>query len=123
MRKSTFAALLFGMVGGVLFSLGMCLCLVPAWRHLEGGVALGVFGFAILLAGVAVWRRLAGKAPLRLSLIAARNLAVGLVGALVFGAGLFLCLDKAHVLLGTVVGLAGMVVLLLLIPLIRGLRD
>lgn len=123
MRKSTFAALLFGMVGGVLFSLGMCLCLVPAWRHLEGGAALGVFGLAILLAGVAVWRRLAGKAPLRLSLIAARNLAVGLVGALVFGAGLFLCLDKAHVLLGTVVGLAGMVVLLLLIPLIRGLRD
>jgi len=32
MKKQTFISILVGVVGGLLFSLGMCMCLLPEWN-------------------------------------------------------------------------------------------
>ena len=35
MKKSTFINLLVGVVGGLLFALGMCMCLLPEWNAFQ----------------------------------------------------------------------------------------
>ena len=32
MKKSAFVNLMIGTVGGLLFALGMCMCLLPEWN-------------------------------------------------------------------------------------------
>ena len=48
---------------------------------------------------------------------------VGVVGALLLGVGMCLCMVFSKMLLGVIIGLVGIVVLLMLIPLTRGIHD
>lgn len=56
MKKSTFVAMILGMIGGILFALGMCMALIPEWNAFQPGVIMGVIGAVILLIMVFVWR-------------------------------------------------------------------
>ena len=49
MKKNQFIALLAGTVGGLLFSLGMCMCLLPEWNAFKPGVVFGALGMMILV--------------------------------------------------------------------------
>ena len=68
MKKSTLVAMILGTVGGVLFALGMCMALLPEWGLYSQGVACGAAGLAVLLIDLLVWRRMEGKAPIRITL-------------------------------------------------------
>lgn len=48
---------------------------------------------------------------------------VGVLGALLLGIGMCLCMVFNKMIIGVAVGLVGIVVLLMLIPLIKGIRD
>ena len=48
MKKSAFINLLIGVVGGLLFALGMCMCLLPQWNAFHTGVVCTAIGFAAL---------------------------------------------------------------------------
>ena len=49
MSKKNFVSLIFATVGGILFALGMCMALLPAWDAFRQGVVLGA---AAVVAGV-----------------------------------------------------------------------
>lgn len=49
MSKKNFVSLIFATVGGILFALGMCMALLPAWNAFQQGVVLGAAGLAVLL--------------------------------------------------------------------------
>ena len=53
MKKSSFVALILGTISGVLFSLGMCMALLPEWNAFSQGVGFGIAGmvFAVLAVG------------------------------------------------------------------------
>ena len=123
MKKSSFAALVLGTVSGVFFALGMCMALLPEWGMRSQGIVSGVIGLVLALITVVTWRKMEGKAPVRISgkMIGATLLNV--FGALFLGVGMCLCLVFARMMLGIVVGVIGIVVLLLLIPLLKGLHD
>ena len=123
MKKSSFAALILGTIGGVFFALGMCMSLLPEWGMRDQGTAAGVIGLAVLLIAVLVWRRMEGKAPIRLSAKTVIATIVGVMGALLLGVGMCMSMVFARMAMGIVVGLAGIVVLLMLIPLTRGIHD
>lgn len=123
MKKSNFAALILGTIGVVCFALGMCMCLLPEWGMFTQGVIAGVIGLVVILITVAVWRKMEGKAPFRPSAKLVGSTLVGVLGALVLGVGMCLCLVAEKLFLGVVIGLVGIVVLLMLIPLTRGLHD
>ncbi|MBS4785876.1 MAG: hypothetical protein KH009_07175 [Clostridiales bacterium] len=123
MKKSSFAALILGTIGGVFFALGMCMSLLPEWGMRGQGTAAGVIGLAVLLIAVLVWRRMEGKAPIRLSAKTVIATIVGIMGALLLGVGMCMSMVFARMAMGIVVGLAGIVVLLMLIPLTRGIHD
>jgi len=122
MKKSTFVAMILGTIGGILFALGMCMALIPEWNAFKPGVVMGVIGGVVLLIMVIIWRKMENKAPIKLSGKTIGAVLIGIVGALLFGVGMCLTMVWSHMVLGIVIGIVGIVVLLCLIPFIKGLQ-
>ncbi len=122
MKKSTFVAMILGTIGGILFALGMCMALIPEWNAFRPGVIMGVIGAAVLLLMVFVWRKMENKAPMRLSGKTIGASLIGVLGALLLGVGMCLTMVWSNMLLGIVIGIVGIVVLLCLIPFVKGLQ-
>lgn len=123
MKKSSFVALLLGTIGGVLFALGMCMALLPEWGMETQGVVCGVTGLVVLAATLLIWRRMEHKAPIKLSGKTLLGVFVGVLGALLLGVGMCMVMVFEQMVIGIVVGVAGMVALLMLIPLLKGIHD
>lgn len=85
MKKKNFVSLLFGTVGGILFALGMCMCLLPEWGAFTPGVVIAAVGAAVLLVLLLVRRKMAGKPAVHISGKAVGAVLLGIVGALVLG--------------------------------------
>lgn len=122
MKKSTFTAMILGTAGGILFALGMCMALIPEWNAFRPGVAMGVAGALVLLIMVFVWRKMENKNPVRVSGKTIGTVLFGILGALVFGVGMCLTMVWSNMIVGIVVGLVGIVMLLCLIPMTKGLK-
>ena len=122
MKKSNFVALILGTIGVVFFALGMCMALLPEWGMFNQGIVCGIVGLAVLLATVLIWRKMEGKAPIKLNAKTIGAVAVGVLGALLLGVGMCMSMVFGKMVLGIAVGLVGIVVLLLLIPLVKGLK-
>ena len=123
MKKSNFAALILGTISGVFFALGMCMALLPEWGMRNQGIVSGVIGMVLMLVTVGVWRKMEGKAPVKLSGKTVGATLIGVIGALLLGVGMCLCMVFTKMILGIVIGIIGIVVLLMLIPLVKGLHD
>ena len=122
MKKSNFIALVLGTVSGVFFALGMCMALLPEWGMRSQGTVCGVIGLVLALVTWLVWRKMEGKAPIKVSGKTVGTVLLGVVGALLLGVGMCLCMVFGKMVLGIVVGVIGIVVLLMLIPLTKGLK-
>ncbi|MCM1534830.1 MAG: hypothetical protein NC126_02770 [Clostridium sp.] len=122
MKKSNFVALVLGTIGGVCFSLGMCMSLLPEWDMRTQGIICGVIGLVILLATVGIWRKMEGKEPIKPSKKVIGGTLISVFGALLLGTGMCLCMLFEQMVIGIVVGLIGIVVLLMLIPMLKGLK-
>lgn len=122
MKKSNFIALILGAIGIVFFALGMCMAMLPEWGMFNQGVVCGGIGLAVLLLTVVVWRKMEGKAPIRLSAKTIGAVLAGVIGALLLGVGMCLSMIFGKMVLGIVIGLAGIIVLLMLIPLLKGVK-
>lgn len=122
MKKSTFTAMILGTAGGILFALGMCMALIPEWNAFRPGVAMGVAGALVLLIMVFVWRKMENKNPVRVSGKTIGTVLFGILGALAFGVGMCLTMVWSNMIVGIVVGLVGIVMLLCLIPMTKGLK-
>lgn len=123
MSKQNFITLILGTIGGILFALGLCMALLPEWNALKPGIILGLAGLLVLLLLVLVRRKMAGKPVLvRLSARTVGITLYALVSTLSFGAGMCLVMVWGMLVPGILIGLAGMVLLLGLIPLIKGLH-
>lgn len=123
MKKSNFVALILGTISIVFFALGMCMALIPEWEMFNQGVVCGVIGLVILLITLLVWRKMEGKDPIKLSAKAVGTTVVAVLGALLLGVGMCLTMVFNHFVLGIVIGIVGIVVLLMLIPLTKGIHD
>ena len=122
MKKSNFIALILGTIGVVFFALGMCMALLPEWGMFNQGIVCGVVGLVVLLITAMVWRKMEGKEPIRISGKTVCSIVVGVLGALLFGVGMCLSMVFGRMILGIVIGLVGIVVLLMLIPLTKGIH-
>ena len=122
MKKSTFVAMILGTIGGILFALGMCMALIPEWNAFKPGVTMGVIGLVVLLIMVAVWRKMENIAPVKLSGKTIGATLIGIIGALLLGVGMCLTMVWSNMVVGIIIGIIGIVVLLCLIPFIKGLK-
>ncbi len=122
MKKNHFIALLVGVVGGLLFSIGLCMCLLPEWDAFHEGVVVTAVGGVILAAlGIVSYLR-SGKSRKPINWKAAGKILYGTVSALVLGAGMCMIMVWNLMLPGILVGVVGIVMLLCLIPMCIGLK-
>ncbi len=122
MKKSSFIALVMGTVSGVLFSLGMCMALLPEWDSFKEGVIFGIIGILLGLITIFTWRKMENKKMPKMSIKNILKIVYIVLGALVFGAGLCLCIVWEKIVLGVIIGLVGIVMLLSLIPMFKGIK-
>ena len=122
MKKSNFTALVLGTVSGILFALGMCMTLLPEWNAFNEGILFGAAGLILALVTVLVWRRMEHKTPLKFDMKTILTILLTLAGLMLLGVGMCFCLLWQNIVLGTLIGLAGIVALLSLIPFVKGLK-
>lgn len=122
MKKSSFVALVLGTVSGVLFSLGMCMALVSEWGQLTFGIIFGAVGLVLGLVTVLIWRKMENKEPIKLNAKTVLLCLYITAALLILGLGMCFCLVWDSIVIGTLIGLVGIVMLLMLIPMLKGLK-
>ena len=124
MEKKNFITLIMAVIGGMLFSLGMCMCLLPEWGTFKQGVVLGAVGAVELLITWIVYRKMSGKQPIKLNAKIIGKVVYGIFAALVFGVGMCMTMVFENMMIpGILVGIVGIILLLCLIPMCIGLKD
>ena len=123
MKKSNFVALLMGTISGVLFALGMCMALLPEWNAFWEGVILGGVGMLLGVITLLVWCKMEHKKMPKMSGKNVLRTVYSIVAVLILGAGMCLCLVWEQFIWGTLVGLLGIVMLIALIPMIKGIKK
>lgn len=122
MKKSSFIALLMGTVSGMLFALGMCMALLPEWNAFQEGIIFGSVGIVLSVITALIWCKMENK---KLPKMNGKNIlrilyAVGAI--LVLGVGMCMCLVWEQIVWGTLIGLLGIVMLIVLVPMVKGIK-
>lgn len=123
MKKKNFVLLVAFVLSGMIFALGMCMCLLPQWQAFEAGVVLTALGVAALLAlALACWC-MAGKPHGRINWKMAGKVAYCVVAALTLGTGMAMIMAYEGLMVwGVAVGMAGLLLGLGIISLVKGLK-
>ena len=122
MKKSNFVALVLGTVSGVLFALGMCMSLLPEWNAFKEGVVFGIVGIVLAIITALIWCKMEKKTLPKMSLKNVLRTVYTVIACLTLGVGMCLCLVWNHLVWGVLVGLLGIVMLIFLIPMIKGIK-
>jgi hypothetical protein len=121
MKKSAFVNLMIGTVGGLLFALGMCMCLLPERNAFKLGVVCTAAGAVVLLVqSLVAWIRSGRKIKVNWKITG--KVLYGVFAALVLGVGMCMIMVWNMMLPGIAVGIVGIVLLLMLIPMCLGLK-
>lgn len=123
MKKENFISLIMGTIGLILFALGMCMTMISEWNAFKEGIILGSIGVIILISMIIVRRKMEGKPPIKLNIKNMGIVIFGVIGALVFGIGMCMTMVWQGVMVqGIIVGIIGIVMLLSLIPICKGVK-
>ena len=122
MRKKDFVTLIMSTIGGILFALGMCMALLPEWGAMTQGIVMGAVGLVVLLAMLLVRRKMDGKPAIVFNGKAIATTLFGVLAAVVFGIGMCITMVWNMMVPGIIVGIVGIVLLLCLIPICKGLK-
>ena len=123
MKKSTFIFLVLTVVFGLMFALGMCMCLLPEWNLFTPGVIVTALGaLALIIIGLVKWI-MAGKPMAKINWALTGKLAYAVLAYLVLGAGMAMIMAFEGLMLpGIAVGVVGIVLALGCIPVFKGLK-
>lgn len=123
MKKENFVTLILATIGGILFAIGMCMCLLPEWNAFAQGVVISAVGAVVLFVMLIVRRKMEGKPAIKITGKAVGTVVLGIIGALVLGVGMCMVMVWEGLMVpGIIVGMVGIVLLLCLIPLCKGLK-
>lgn len=122
MKKSSFIALIMGTISGVLFALGMCMALLPEWNAFTEGVIFGGIGLILGIITFIIWCKMEKKAFPKCNGKNIFRIIYGIIAVLVLGLGMCMCLVWEQIVWGTLIGLLGIIMLIALIPMIKGIK-
>lgn len=123
MEKKSIVKLMLCTLGGILFAIGMCMCLIPEWNAFTPGAVLAAIGGALLLALLAVQIRLKLSRGVHVSGRKIGAAAFGVIGALALGLGMCMIMVWQNLMIyGMIVGIIGILMLVALIPICKGTR-
>jgi len=128
MKKETLLQIILGTIGGLVFAIGMCMCLIPEWNLFTAGVIVAIIGFIILLGIIPVYRKNHPRkphGPINWGIVI--TFIVGIVGSLIMGFGMSLILvgdaSKSDMLVGIITGVVGLITCVLNYPVYSYIKS
>ncbi len=128
MKKDTLLSIILGTIGGLVFAIGMCMCLVPEWNMLKPGVVVGIIGFVILLCIIPVYRKDHPRkphGPINWGIVL--TWIIGVVGSLIMGFGMSKIMvgeaSKTDMLVGLITGVVGLIICVLNYPVYSYIKS
>jgi len=129
MKKETLIEIILGTMGGLIFAIGMCMCLIPEWELFTAGVVVTIIGFVILLCIIPVYRK---EHPKKVSnkktdwgLVL--TWMIGVIGALIMGFGMSKIMvgspEKMDMIIGMITGVFGLLICVLNYPIYSYLKS
>ena len=122
MTKKNFFTLAAAVIGGLLFSIGMCMCLLPEWNAFKPGVVFAAVGFLILLILFIVRWKADGRQFVKPDWKIVGTVIYSIISILTFGTGMCMIMVWNMMIAGVLVGIVGILLLLGLIPMVVGLK-
>ena len=123
MTKKSFFMLVLTVAGGLMFALGMCMCLLPEWNAFVPGVVMTALGAIALLALGCVKWVMAGKKKSNINWNLVGKIAYAVASALVLGLGMAMIMAfEGMMISGLIVGIIGSLLALGIIPVFKGWR-
>ena len=129
MKKSTLLEIILGTIGGLVFAIGMCMCLIPEWDLFTAGVVVAIIGFIILLCIIPIYRKEHPKkvSNKKIDLGLLLTWLIGNVGSLIMGFGMSKIMvdspDKMDMLIGMITGVVGLLICVLNYPIYSYLKS
>ena len=100
MKKETLLEIILGTIGGLVFAIGMTMCLIPEWDLFKTGVVVAVIGFIVLLCIIPVYRsNHPKKEHKKINWGIVFAWIIGVVGALIMGFGIVKGIEKMNKLM------------------------
>jgi len=128
-KKETLLEIILGTIGGLIFAIGMCMCLIPEWDLFTTGVIVTIIGFIILLCIIPVYRKEHPKKiknkktdwGLVLTWI------IGVIGSLIMGFGMSKIMvgspERMDMIIGMITGVVGLLICVLNYPIYTYLKS
>lgn len=128
MKKETLLEIILGTIGGLVFGVGMCMCLIPEWNMFMIGVVAAIVGFIILLGIIPVYKsshQKKGHKPVNWGIVL--TWIIGLIGALIMGFGMSKVMvgeaSTTDMIIGIITGVVGLVICVLNYPVYAYIRN
>ena len=129
MKKDTLLEIILGTIGGLVFAIGLTMCLIPEWDLFKAGVVVAIIGFIILLTIIPIYRK---EHPKKVSnkntdwgLVLTWT--VGVVGSLIMGFGMSKIMvdspDKMDLIIGMITGIVGLLICVFNYPVYSYLKS
>lgn len=128
MKKETLLEIILGTIGGLVFAIGMCMCLLPEWDMFTAGVVVAIIGFVILLSIISIYRKSHPKkkrGPINLGIVFTWT--IGVVGSLIMGFGMSKILvgdaSNSDMIVGFITGVVGLIICVLNYPIYAYIKN
>lgn len=129
MKKETLLEIIIGTIGGLVFAIGMCMCLIPEWDLFEAGVIVGIVGFLILLCIIPIYRKEHPKKKInkKTDWGLVFTWTIGIVGSLIMGFGMSKIMvdtpEKMDLIIGMITGIVGLLICVLNYPIYSYIKS
>ena len=128
MKKETLLEIIFGTIGGLVFSIGMCMCLLPEWNMFIPGMIVSIAGFIILLGIIPIYRK---EHPRKQHGSINKGLVltfiIGIIGSLIMGFGMSKVMvgeaSQTDMLVGIITGIIGLIICVLNYPIYAYIKS
>lgn len=122
MKKETLLEIILGTIGGLVFAIGMCMCLIPEWNLFKAGVVVTIIGFIILLGIIPVYKSShPAKEYKSVNLGIVTTWGIGIIGALIMGFGMSKIMlgnaTRVDLVVGIISGVIGLLICVLNYPI------
>ena len=128
MKKETLLEIILGTIGGLVFAIGMCMCLLPEWNLFTPGVVTTIIGFIILLCIIPVHRKVHPRkphGPVNWGIVL--TFIIGIVGSLIMGFGMSKVMvgeaTTTDMLVGIITGVIGLIICVLNYPVYTYIKS
>lgn len=128
MKKETLLEIILGTIGGLVFAIGMCMCLLPEWNMFTRGVVVSIIGFITLLCIIPIYRKSHPRkphGPINWGIVLA--FIVGIIGSLIMGYGMSKVMvegsTQTDMIVGIITGVVGLIICVLNYPVYSYIKS